>query len=841
MTTRTFTLLVLSSGLVYGQIQYSATDTDVTLRYAASGARACVVEASESETMRPLVASVDPAVLASSSSDERFAHLRSGDIRTFVLGSRSSALANGVETPLWLKPDTSYYVAVRCGDGAPIRGVVRTEPVGGGASRCTYSLNVTKGYFPSGAAQYTVDVRAPGGCRWQAESNQEWARVLNGASGTGDGRVSFTVDENNGDPRSGALSVAGVTFAVAQEAGPAHTPERCAVGLRGVGVPSAAFAASERLEVGTPPGCFWQARSMAPWLHIASSGAGFGTGELTYRLDPNPGASRSGWILVGDQGYRVDQRGGAPEGCEVTFSVTEAQLPANGGTYDIGVRAPEGCAWRVETNSRWARIAGTASGSGNGAVQVEVDANSGAKGRGAEILSSHGRVSLVQDAPGERAVTICPTITFGVGTTLLAALGGSYTVPVVTLPGCPWSASSSDPFIHVTTPTGTGPGTVSYTIDANATGSSRNGNISVNGVLFAVNQPSILCSYSTDFSSSWYAAAGGTYNINITAGLLCGWTVTSPVAWIQVTAGASGTGNGTATIVVSANTSAGTVRTANISAAGHSYSLNQIGPPVAPPSCPSSPTAYESFYPPDAGNYTMSLQMPSNCNWVAAVVGSWNRVTSANSGSGNSLVQYQLDQNTGTYRQGQISIGNILLTTKQIGSACQYATSFNSSFFPASGGNYTVTVSAPSACSWTASSSSGWVRITSGSSGSGNGSTGIVIDPNSTGAVRTYSITVAGVSVQINQVSSAPVCSVAPVATESWYPGAANSYALGVIAGSGCSWSASTSTPWITITGGSGSGNGNVSFTLAANTTGESRQGSISVSGQTFTVRQAIP
>lgn len=59
-----------------------------------------------------------------------------------------------------------------------------------------------------------------------------------------------------------------------------------------------------------------------------------------------------------------------------------------------------------------------------------------------------------------------------------------------------------------------------------------------------------------------------------------------------------------------------------------------------------------------------------------------------------------------------------------------------------------------------------------------------------------------------------------------------------ITVGNNCPWTATTTDPWITINEGSGNGNGNVSFTLSSNNGGPPRTGTITVAGQTFTVRQ---
>src|SRR5512142_1438320 len=55
-----------------------------------------------------------------------------------------------------------------------------------------------------------------------------------------------------------------------------------------------------------------------------------------------------------------------------------------------------------------------------------------------------------------------------------------------------------------------------------------------------------------------------------------------------------------------------------------------------------------------------------------------------------------------------------------------------------------------------------------------------------------------------------------------------------VVTGTACSWTAVSNVAWITITSGaSGSGIGSISYSVAANTTGGSRTGTLTVAGQT--------
>ena len=54
-----------------------------------------------------------------------------------------------------------------------------------------------------------------------------------------------------------------------------------------------------------------------------------------------------------------------------------------------------------------------------------------------------------------------------------------------------------------------------------------------------------------------------------------------------------------------------------------------------------------------------------------------------------------------------------------------------------------------------------------------------------------------------------------------------------------CARTATSNAPWITLSDGNGTGSGTVDYKVAINTTGNQRTGTISVSGQDFTVTQA--
>ena len=63
-----------------------------------------------------------------------------------------------------------------------------------------------------------------------------------------------------------------------------------------------------------------------------------------------------------------------------------------------------------------------------------------------------------------------------------------------------------------------------------------------------------------------------------------------------------------------------------------------------------------------------------------------------------------------------------------------------------------ASVTASTGCTWTAVSNVPWITVTSGASGNGDGVVQGTIEPNGTGAPRTGTLTVAGVTVTVNQV-----------------------------------------------------------------------------------------
>jgi len=167
---------------------------------------------------------------------------------------------------------------------------------------------------------------------------------------------------------------------------------------------------------------------------------------------------------------------------------------------------------------------------------------------------------------------------------------------------------------------------------------------------------------------------------------------------------------------------------------------------------------------------------------------------------------------------------------------CTYSIAPTTQALAAGGGTGNTTVSTASGCAWTAASNAGWISVTSGATGSGNGTVGYAATANTTASSRTGTLTIGGQTLTVTQVA----CSytVSP-ATQSIASGGGTANAT-IATTSGCPWTAVSNAAWLSITSsGSGSGNATVNYSIAANTTTSSRNGTLTIAGRTVTVTQA--
>lgn len=108
---------------------------------------------------------------------------------------------------------------------------------------------------------------------------------------------------------------------------------------------------------------------------------------------------------------------------------------------------------------------------------------------------------------------------------------------------------------------------------------------------------------------------------------------------------------------------------------------------------------------------------------------------------------FRLDAASDSY--GERFTGSVSFTVT-VGQSCSYTLNPTSQSFGAGGGTGSVNVTAPVGCAWTAASNSGWVTVTGGTPGSGNGTVNYSVAVNA-GASRSATITIGGQPFTVSQ------------------------------------------------------------------------------------------
>ena len=168
---------------------------------------------------------------------------------------------------------------------------------------CAFSLTPPSANYPADATSASVLVGTT--CSYSVQSQVDWLVVRSPSTGTGSGRVDYSVIENKGaEARTGVIRIGTVDFTVTQAA------VVCSVTLD---PPSATFASaannSGTIRVNASGAC-WTAQSFSPWIVVTSVASTNSTGTVTYTIDSNPSSpSRTGTIQIGPTTFSVTQAG----------------------------------------------------------------------------------------------------------------------------------------------------------------------------------------------------------------------------------------------------------------------------------------------------------------------------------------------------------------------------------------------------------------------------------------------------------------------------------------------------------------------------------------------------
>ena len=370
-----------------------------------------------------------------------------------------------------------------------------------------------------------------------------------------------------------AIAVGACETTSTVSAGP--DPVKCQVSL---GTMSTVEASGGRgtLSVATQPECDWTASTTSSWISGLSPASGQGNGNVAFTVAANEGtAVREGTIVVNGQQARVSQR--AP--CRYELTPASQTIATSGGASSVTIATTGDCTWTATTESSWITLTPPLTGSGTAVIGFTVVGNSGG-GRTGTITVAGLRATVIQGAADTTPPCNTDHTTLTPTSQNIGAAGGSGSTAVSTNTVCVWTAVSNVPWITVTSgANGVGNGSVAFSIAAN-TGASRTGTLEIARRVFTVTQgaaaaaPQPQCAYTINPSNRDFPVLGGAGTVSVTAvGSSCSWTTTSNAAWITVTSGANGNGNGSVGFFVAANV--GAARTGTMTIAGQVFTVTQ--------------------------------------------------------------------------------------------------------------------------------------------------------------------------------------------------------------------------------------------------------------------------
>lgn len=429
----------------------------------------------------------------------------------------------------------------------------------------------------------------------------------------------------------------------------------------------------------------------------------------------------------------------------------------------------------VTSGSSWLHVTSGASGTNAGTISVSADANpDNAIRTGIITVTSGGatgspkQVAIVQ-AANPPVIIITPpsrSMDFKAGNTTfeVSNSGGGR---------LEWSASvtNGQSWVHITSGAeGSNSGTIGVSVDTNPNNSIRTGIITITAagagvspqyatVIQGANPPALQVLPS--LQSVEFTEGSTSFEVTNTGGGSLEWSasVTSGATWMHIASGSSGTNTGfisvsadvnpdnaprTGIITITADGATGSPQAVSVIQAAHPPSLS-VRPSEQPMDFTAGSTSFEVA---NSGGGTLE--------WTAAVTTgfSWMHITSGNSGTNSGTITVTSEANPdNSVRTGTITItapgasGSPLEVTV-IQAACPPALiilpTTRSMDFTAGATFFDVSNGGGGTMDWTADVTTGpsWLQITSGTSGSNDGTIIVAAVENTEYAIRTGVVTV---------------------------------------------------------------------------------------------------
>jgi len=546
-------------------------------------------------------------------------------------------------------------------------------------------------------------------------------------------------------------------------------PPPCSVTLIGLGTTASSAGGTVSPRINTPDGCSWVATASDPgWISVSPAN-GTGGATLSITISPNTLPDvRTGTVAVGGRLFAISQFGTS---CGFSLSPADSTAPAGGGlltvyirsTCDPGLQFLIASAPHGDFSTYFHKQSTTQyyySYLIYDYVLLGIPANPGFEPR---VLTETFSVPPILGMP--------PTVTvrqaglqcsagLSVSSASAPAGGGTGAVTVTTPPICDYDTVQGPGWITVTSGgSGTGSGTLVYSVAPNTTGSQRSGALTIGGQPFTITQPGLACSVTLDTSGlgAPFGSTGGVGTIGVTTNApSCSWSGGSGAPWARLTP-ASGTGSGTIIVNVDANPST-SARTATLTIAGQTIGFQQAGT-----TCTYALQSSGASVPGGGGAGAVGVIAPAACSWTSASSNpDWLAIVSAGS-SGSSDVQFVAQPNPAAApRTGSLTIAGLTYTVTQAPAICTYTLTPGNLTVAEGGASDSFAFSASNlGCYAEVKSDASWIHVTTMFAGPrgivlnlSSGSVAIAVDPNPFAIARTGVVEIGASTFTVTELAS---------------------------------------------------------------------------------------
>ena len=566
----------------------------------------------------------------------------------------------------------------------------------------------------------------------------------------------------------------------------------------------------------------WTITDNAEWITLSAT-SGTNNATLAVSVTANPLATqRSGLISITGGGLTrslsVIQAASA-----ISLTVSPSDLTFGAGAGSTNIHLSANVPWSASDDAVWISLSPT-SGTKDTTVVVTVTANPSTSSRSGIVTLTGGGITrtVAVSQSGEAAV-----LTASVSTLPFSPGAGSATFSVNS--NVSWSVSDDAAWISFSPLSATYNGTVTVTVLANPSTSSRSAKVTVAGGGLSrtidVSQSGATALLTVAPSSLTFGAGAGFSTLALASNL--SWSLSDDAAWLSASP-ASGSKDTTVTVTVAANSTTA-VRSGTVTVSGGGITRMVTVTQSAAAATLTASTTSLTFA---AGAGSAGFTVSSNISWNAAADASWLKVAPAG-GSGDSSMTVTVTANPAINSRTAavvISGGGItrsISVTQAAGSAAIVLSKTSISFGPAA---VSEEVEVTANIAWVASDNAAWLTVAPAAAL--NDTTvriSTLANPATSERTATVTFTGGGVvrTISVTQAGSAANLAADP-ASLSFAAGAASA-PLAVTAN--ISWSAVDDAAWVSLSPAGGNRDTTVTVTVTANPTTSLRSATVTING----------